>query len=355
MRALAGKLIRESGFDAVLGHGVHLPEGVEIFDGKPVVYDAGNCLADFDTREAHLRNQVGGMLWKAEFSKAGVHRLEGIPLHMRLLETRLAEDGDENEALQFIAKSSREYGTTLRVEDGRIYIDLDPGDVQEPTDRPEVPSRPAPTTVRLAPTDVLHERLPEGVTPLDVRYENGIRLVGYELVQSSLVPGSVVAQTVVMYWTADRPVEGHYVIHLDSRPIVDGKLQENVVIRQEAHLPGDWVLPTDQWPVGKIIQDKQHLRSTFRGMPTSEGIAFFGGLRRWDEGAKSTLLAPIDSGGIELLDGKLVPLGQTPVSKDAPSARESYVKWRESRKVELSPRQPLGAPPLIWPPEFGGD
>ncbi len=355
-RELAEKLIREAGFDAVLGHGAHHPEGVEVIDGKPVVYDAGNLVLDFDAaKKTYLDWQSGGMLWKVEFSKAGIHRLEGIPLRMKFLETQLATGAKRDEVLGHVVKYSKEFGTPLRVEEGRIHIDVDPGEVLEPTESPEALRRPARSDVRRAPTDVLHERLPQRATPLRVRYANGIRLVGYELVSPILLYGEQISQVVVLYWTTDRPIKGHYVIHIDSRPVVDGKLREDFVIRQESHLPGDWVLPTRQWPPGKIIQDKQNLRSVFRRIPISDGIAFFAGLREYADGRESKVLTPVETNGVKLLRGKFVPLGQCPIVKDAAWPRKRYKQWRENRKIELSPQQPLGAPPLNWPPEYGGD
>ncbi|MBN1852656.1 MAG: CapA family protein, partial [Pirellulales bacterium] len=354
MRRLARRLIENAGFDAILAHGRHYPQGVEVFRGKPVVYDAGNCLADFDTTREDLQEQARGMLWQAEFSKAGLHRLEGIPIHMEILKTHLASDSHEQKALDRVERLSRECGTGLRIENGRVFIDLDPGGILEPTESLVIPKRPRRPGIRRAPTDVLHEKLPDGVTPLDVRYQNGIRLVGYELLSPSIAHLQNTSLTVVLYWQTDKPVKESYVIHLDSRPVIGGVFQEDIVIRAEHHLPGDWLLPTYAWPVGKVIQDKTNLRMMFKS-DIPEGIAFFTGLRRWDGGAESTLLTPIAAGGVPLFKDQLVPLGQRPISKDAPSARSCYQHWRATRKIQLSRQQPYAAPPLDWPPPYGGE
>jgi len=67
------------------------------------------------------------------------------------------------------------------------------------------------------------------------------------------------------------------------------------------------------------------------------------------------LLTPIACGGVVLLDGQLVPIGQRPLSKDAPSACSCYRHWRATRKIQLSRQQPYAAPPLDWPPRYGGE
>jgi hypothetical protein len=358
MRAWAAKLIREAGFDAILGHGAHHHEGVEIIDGKPVIYDAGNLVLDFDpVKKPHLDWQSGGMLWQVEFSKAGIHRLEGIPLRMAFLQTKLAAGTKRDEVIGHVVKYSKEFGTALEVRDGNIHISADPGGVIEPTEEPKAIERPRHEGIRRAPNDVLHERLPEGATPLEVCYPGGIRLVGYEIPAPTLLRGQQISAVIVLYWQTDRPIKENYVVHLDARPVFGGKVREDVVIREEPHLPGDWIFPTYMWPVGKVVQDTQNLRMDFRGKPVSDGMAFFVGLRKYDPqaGHESTFVTPVEARGVELLHGNLVPLGSRPIAEDAPWPRAIYRKWREGRKVELSSPQPFGAPPLIWPPQFGGD
>jgi len=356
-RALAAKLIREAGFDAVLGHGAHRAEGVEIIDGKPVIYDAGNFVLDFDpVQKPYLEWQARGMLWQVEFSKAGVHRLEGIPLYMSFLQTRLATGGKRDELLAHVVKYSKEFGTPLRVEQGRIHIDASPGGVVEPTEGAEVIERPGRTAIRRAPADVLHERLPPGATPLDVRYENGIRLVGYEMLSPVLrCREKQMSQVVLLYWRTDRPVKENCVVQLEARPLDGGRLRGDVVIREEPHLPGDWLFPTYMWPVGKIIQDAQNFRMDFRDRPLSDGMAFFAGLRRYEGDREGEFLTPVEASGVKLFRGNRVPLGSRPIAENAERPRTVYTKWQAGRRMELCPQQPFGAPPLKWPPEYGGD
>ena len=46
-KKIAPRLIK-AGYDGILGHSAHVVQGVELVDGKPVVYDAGNLLLDHD-------------------------------------------------------------------------------------------------------------------------------------------------------------------------------------------------------------------------------------------------------------------------------------------------------------------
>jgi poly-gamma-glutamate capsule biosynthesis protein CapA/YwtB (metallophosphatase superfamily) len=341
MRELAADLI-DAGYDGILGHGRHETLGVEVFDGRPVIYDAGSVVIDYGSGAEDSR----GMLWRVEISRAGVHAIEGVPIHMELNRTALSEGSERDRILERAEKLSRDLGTTLRIEGGRARLELDPGAVAGPDGAPPPPSRPAPKTIRQAPSDILHERLPVKATPIDVRWEQGIRLVGYELLAPALRALKSSQQTVVLYWQADTVPTDNYLVHLEARPVRDGVVQKGS--RGANHLPGDWMLPTERWPVGKVVQDATNVRLLFE--PLGE-VAFFAGLRRLGRWSPSNhegeLLSPTKS-DVDLVDGRLVPLGRTPYSDKAPPMRGVYYDWLKTRVVELSPVQPWGAPPMRW-------
>jgi len=355
MRDMAKRLITEAGFDAILAHGRHHIQGVEVFEGKPVMYDAGNCMIDFDGR-MELDESRRGMLWQIKFSRAGVHALQGIPIEMDRNRTWIAQGSAMDKALGRLDELSKDYGTNLRIRSGRAHLDLDPGQVWTPPKPDHFPTRGPRSGIRRAPNDILHEKLPEGVTPIDLRFENGIRLVGYEMLSPTLQLKKGSSQTVVLYWQTDKPVKDSYIIHLDAREVHDGKLCADKIIRKAYHLPGDWMYPTNLWPVGKIVQDKLNVRLPLSHEPSGQ-VAFFVGLRTLDLEKMTSknrsirdgqLLTPSRHDGLELLEGKLAPLGRVPYSKDAPHPRQCYKQWRQTRKIHLSERQPWGAPPLYW-------
>jgi hypothetical protein len=296
------------------------------------------------------------MLWQIEFSRAGVHRLEGIPIEMDRNRTWIARGSAMSKALGRVERLSKDYGTNLRIQGGRAYLDLDPGETIIPETPSKAPRRGPRIGIRRAPNDILHEKLPDGVTPIDVRFANGIRLAGYEFLSPSIVLKQSSSETVVLYWQTDRPVKDSYMVHLDAREVHDGKLHVDKIIRKAYHLPGDWLFPTNLWPVGKIVQDKLNVRLPLNHEPSGE-VAFFVGLRKFDPGKMAAkdrsirdgeLLTPVRHDGIELFEGQLAPLGRVPYSEDAPTPRDSYARWRKTRKITLSEEQPWGAPPLYW-------
>jgi hypothetical protein len=300
IRELARRLIH-AGFDGILGHSAHWFQGVEIIDGKPVIYDAGNLLLDFGGGDEAHRS----MLWELDFSRAGVTKLSGHPLWHRENQATLAKGKMRDEILGALKDRSAKLGTSLRIEDGVAKIDCFPKRVEKPTST-TVPLRPVPSAIREAPPKTIIEELPKSATPINVVYDNGIRLVGFELMLKELsVPKA--GQFVNLYWTTDKPVEQSYMVHLEAQqnegPI--GKIAKNYAI----HLPGDWIVPTTEWPVGKIVRDSTLCRLTFK--PQGE-VKFYVGL------SQKKIIKPSASNFPSLENG-LVLLGSARYRKGAPT------------------------------------
>ncbi|MBN2528001.1 MAG: CapA family protein [Deltaproteobacteria bacterium] len=350
MRKFARRIIAEAGFDAIIAHGRHEMQGVELIGGKPVIYDAGNSMIDFNGSNDPEGSR--GMLWEVTFNKAGVTQIQGIPIKMRKNRTRLASGRELEKAITRTVKFSEEFGTELTVKNDRIFLDAQPGNLLEPTVEAKVLKREVKEhPVRYAPTDVLHEKLPEGVKEINVQFEDGIRLIGYEMLSDKILKRPCSSMTVVMYWTADKPVENDYVIALEARRVRDGEL-ENRDFREENHIHGDWMLPTSKWPVGKVIQDKYNMRLVNKKLDVD--VAFLVGMRKLSpkekRGGEGDWTKPVDAGGFKTVEDFIV-LDQIPYTEEGITPPKAYEKWRQNRKdkIQLSPKQPpFDAPPLDW-------
>ena len=90
VRKIAKTLIF-AGADAILGASAHLLHGVEILDGKPIIYDAGNFLFDFKPED-----KVSGF-FQLFLSQDGVEEIKLIPTKTGYCYTTYAnlEDGKE--------------------------------------------------------------------------------------------------------------------------------------------------------------------------------------------------------------------------------------------------------------------
>jgi poly-gamma-glutamate synthesis protein (capsule biosynthesis protein) len=81
-RAFARWLV-EAGFDVVHGHSAHVFQGVDVYRGRPVLYDTGDFVDDYAV-DARLRNDRS-FLFELEVSPAG------RPTELRLSPTEIAD------------------------------------------------------------------------------------------------------------------------------------------------------------------------------------------------------------------------------------------------------------------------
>ncbi len=315
VRGVAKKIIG-LGYDGIIGHSAHLFQGVELIDGKPVIYDAGNMLLDYGGGDDAHR----GFLWELEFNRAGITKITGHPIWMNSRSTVLAKGDVRDKILEDLDERSKALGTRVKIENGTATLTCNPGGLEGPDTASDPPTRRV-TSIRKAPSDMVLDELPEHATKVDVRYEGGIRLVGYELVvpEHSVPKGG---QFAILYWTADEPQKTNYHIDLQARIKNLDSGEETKAV--SPHWPGDWILPSTKWPVGKIIKDWTLFRMT---LPKNSEIKYYTGL------FNKKLLTPISS-DVELFEDNLIPIG-TASSHGGLKNMFVYLKEYEERIGEL--------------------
>jgi len=314
LRRLAKRLVR-AGYDGIIGHSSHWYHGVELIDGKPVVYDAGNLIVDYGGGDKAHR----AFLWELTFTRAGITRIAGTPLWLERNSVGAAQGKRRDELIEGVIGKSLALDTSLVARGGLVELACDPGPIAGPPEISDPPVRARPASVRLAPDQPVLERLPERAVPVNVAFPGGPVLVGYELIASELtVPKA--GQIVGLYWQTDAPVTRRFKVHVEGR----GKTPAGAVGKSvDTHLPADWLLPADQWPVGKIVQDWTLLRLT----QAPEGEAeFFVGLH--DKG----LVEPTSS-DVPLDGGKPVPIGRAVFRKGARRLLDIWEDHLEARAV----------------------
>lgn len=325
IRKLAKRLI-EAGYDGIIGHSSHWFHGVEIIDGKPVIYDAGNLVLDYGGGDrAHE-----AFLWELVVTRAGVKEIIGRPLWLKKNHSTLATGSKSEEMLLRLVNKSDEMNTAVGVADGVAVVPCQPGEIRGPEGTPKPPSRPRVKEIRAAPTDVLVEELPADAVKVNVEFPEGIRLIGYKLLIDEItVPKG--GQAVILYWTTDRQVKESYKVHLEARgKDAKGKARKNTA----GHIPGDWMLPTNHWPPGKIVQDWTLFRHTFH----SEGeVIYYAGM--W----KGRMVKAVSSDQ-ELENERLLPLGKAVYRKGAEGLMKQVEAYRASRSVRVAPAPPVVAP-----------
>jgi len=257
MREAARRLIREAGVDAILGSHGHVLHGVEIIDGRPVIYDTGNLLLDFKGKGFMEGDWSRSAVFELRFDKGGVRRLEATPLRVDYCTSYPAESAVRDEILASFVKRSKALGTAVALKGGRAVIELSPAKNRPaPTERYEnpaavTPKLPAPDAT--ASSNVVSS-MPSDVKEVGAIFENGRELVGYKAYEEIVAPSPV---WLVLYWRTDRPLSEAYDASIRLR---DVGAKSVVGWGGGAREMGDWLSPTTQWKPGQIIADEFVLR-----------------------------------------------------------------------------------------------
>lgn len=319
IRRLA-KRITAVGYDGILGHSAHVFQGVELIDGKPVIYDAGNLVSDLSLGG----NRKYGFVWRLSFNRTGIISAQAIPVQLLKNKTVWIRDGKDQKRVlalaQKLVQQSEALGTKLHLKKNHAFLECTPQNHAPPPSPNKIPKRPVPQKVRLEPSDTIVNALPPTATPVNVQYSEGITLVGYELIthKISVPKGGQIIQT---YWSTQQKIHGDYRIHLHARHFPgEGKSFRTAT---EQHIPGDWLLPTYRWPVEKIIRDRNLLRLKF--VPKGN-ISFYVSLAQ-----KNKQLNPQKS-SVSLENGHLVPIGTAKYDKTAKRLFDYLKDYRKNAK-----------------------
>ncbi len=112
--------IMDAGADMILGHHPHQLQGIEIYNGKAIVYSMGNFIFDQNDKE---NNET--MIVDVDFTDGKITKLEVIPLKIRgKTQTVLAEGKDATHILGYLHKFSEKLDTKATIEDNRLIYKI---------------------------------------------------------------------------------------------------------------------------------------------------------------------------------------------------------------------------------------
>ncbi|MBN1418784.1 MAG: CapA family protein [Planctomycetes bacterium] len=247
----------ENGVDLILGHSAHRLQGIEIIDGKVVVYDMGNLLFDCALTPDGQRSA----LFRLGISPAGVHRVEVIPVRALEGHTVLAEGEAARETLDEMRSLCAALGTALEVPGAEAPRPIGAIDVPRirVTPRPpvrddiefvrfpatreiDVPRATAPIAARI-PAEAIHLDRPAALAP-------GVELLAYRLPERATEGGIL---SIATWWRVTRAVDAPWLIAL--RLSIDGQVARRGTIWYTRHDPGDWTLPLSRMRPGEIVED----------------------------------------------------------------------------------------------------
>ncbi|MFT5684858.1 MAG: poly-gamma-glutamate capsule biosynthesis protein CapA/YwtB (metallophosphatase superfamily) [Myxococcota bacterium] len=251
-RTLARRLIR-AGYDGILGHSAHWMQGMELIDGRPVLYDAGNLAIDYTTGDPNSETAI----FTLTVTQAGITAVRATPIHLKESRTLLAEGTTAQDIRDKLTALSADLGTTLTPDGDDLLLACDPGRLYLPDSPP--PRRTVPQSPRLAEPGRILDALPPDATPIDVRWSNGVSLIGYSVLLDSL-PTPKAGNIVDLYWRIEAPLAGPLTIRITSQQL---RGETKGARATYDHIPGDWMLPATEWPVGKVIRDRSLIRLQF--------------------------------------------------------------------------------------------
>ncbi len=113
--------VMEAGADVYHGHSAHLFQGLELYRGKPIIYDAGDFVDDYDV-DAKLRNDQG-LLFRLHVEEKALKRVELIPTLIANCQVNLATGSTWQMIAERICTLSAEMGTTVHKKEERLWIE----------------------------------------------------------------------------------------------------------------------------------------------------------------------------------------------------------------------------------------
>jgi len=122
-RRFAQRVI-ELGADVYYGHSAHLCQGIEIHQGRPILYDTGDFIDDYAV-DPLLRNDHS-CLFRLMFEHGQLQRIELIPVTLDVAQVRLARGEDFTAIAARMERLCAELGTSLERQTDRLVYTPQP-------------------------------------------------------------------------------------------------------------------------------------------------------------------------------------------------------------------------------------
>src|SRR5215218_3655285 len=115
------RAIIDRGADIYYGHSAHVFQGVEIYRGKPILYDTGDFIDDYAV-DPRLRNDRS-FLFRISLEGSKFRRLELFPVALSYARAQLAKGSERESILDQMERLSGEMGTTFVRREGRLVFE----------------------------------------------------------------------------------------------------------------------------------------------------------------------------------------------------------------------------------------
>jgi poly-gamma-glutamate capsule biosynthesis protein CapA/YwtB (metallophosphatase superfamily) len=115
------RAVIDRGVDVYYGHSAHVFQGVELYRGKPILYDTGDFIDDYAIHP-ELRNDWS-FLFRVSVEGGSFARLELSPVKLRYARVGLATGEERKEILDRMEVLSAEMGTAFARREGSLVLE----------------------------------------------------------------------------------------------------------------------------------------------------------------------------------------------------------------------------------------
>ncbi|WP_128226463.1 CapA family protein [Halobacteriaceae archaeon SHR40] len=119
-RAFAHWLV-ENGVDVVHGHSAHILQGVEVYRGRPILYDTGDFVDDYIDKPGYANKQSA--IFELVIDEGSFDSLAVVPTKIENCAVELADD-TATTACHRLCERSEDLGTTIEDEGNSLKIPL---------------------------------------------------------------------------------------------------------------------------------------------------------------------------------------------------------------------------------------
>ena len=128
-RDFAHRLIDDAGVDAIFGHSSHHAKGIEVYQGKLILYGCGDFLNDYEGigGHEHYRGDLVLMYFPSFHSLTGrLVQLRMVPMQVHRFQTIHTTPRDNQLLLKTLNREGKQFGTEVRLKkDGSFRLAWD--------------------------------------------------------------------------------------------------------------------------------------------------------------------------------------------------------------------------------------
>jgi len=115
------RAVIDLGVDIYYGHSAHVFQGVEIYRGKPILYDTGDFIDDYAVNP-ELRNDWS-FLFRVSVEEGSLERLDLIPVKLSYARVDLATGGERESILNRMERLSAEMDAVFARREGALVLE----------------------------------------------------------------------------------------------------------------------------------------------------------------------------------------------------------------------------------------